>query len=40
MRYGVYELFSYVHPKVKIEPNQIIETMSEQEYIDKYKVEE
>jgi hypothetical protein len=40
LRYGVYELFSYVHPKVKIEPKDIIEIMSEQEYLDKYKIED
>ncbi|TXL64050.1 hypothetical protein FHP05_10200 [Cerasibacillus terrae] len=39
LRYGVYELFSYVHPKVKIEPKDIIEIMSEKEYIDRYKIE-
>ncbi|MBC5638695.1 hypothetical protein H8S33_18135 [Ornithinibacillus sp. BX22] len=39
LRYGVYELFSYVHPKVNIEPKDIIEIMSEKEYIDRYKIE-
>ncbi|WP_220083806.1 hypothetical protein [Salinibacillus kushneri] len=37
LRYGVYELYSYVHPKVKIEPKDIIEIMTEQEYITKNK---
>jgi hypothetical protein len=40
LRYGVYELFSYIHPKVKIEPKDIIDIMSEQEYLDKYKIED
>ncbi|MFE8702923.1 hypothetical protein ACFYKX_20150 [Cytobacillus sp. FJAT-54145] len=40
LRNGVYELFSYVHPKVRIEPKDIIEIMSEQKYIDKYKIED
>ncbi|WP_342530815.1 hypothetical protein AB9L15_00765 [Lysinibacillus fusiformis] len=38
VREGVDELFSYVNPKVKIEPKDIIEIMTEQEYIDKYKI--
>ncbi|MHC0036900.1 hypothetical protein [Pseudoneobacillus sp. C159] len=40
LRYGVYELFSYVHPKVKIEPKDILEIMLEQEYLNKYKIED
>ncbi|UNT55362.1 hypothetical protein [Lysinibacillus capsici] len=37
LRYGVYEIFSYVHPKVKIAPKDIMEIMTEQEYISKTK---
>ncbi|MGG3662953.1 hypothetical protein [Bacillus gobiensis] len=38
LRYGIYELYSYVHPQVKIEPKDIIEIMTEQEYLDMYKI--
>ncbi|WP_249598948.1 hypothetical protein [Peribacillus frigoritolerans] len=38
LRYGIYELYSYVHPKVKIEPKDIMEIMTEQEYLAKYKI--
>ena len=39
LRYGVNELFSYVRPELKIEPKDIIEIMSEQEYLDRYNIE-
>ncbi|QSB09305.1 hypothetical protein [Lysinibacillus fusiformis] len=35
---GVYELYSYVNPKVKIEPKDIMEIITEQEYISRYKI--
>lgn len=38
LRYGVYELYSYVHPKVKIETKDIMEIMTELEYITKYNI--
>lgn len=40
LRYGVYALFSYVDPKVKINPKDIMDIMSEHEYLDKYKIED
>lgn len=39
IKHGIFELPSYVHPHFKIEPTDIIEIMSEQEYIDKYKID-
>lgn len=35
---GIYELYSYVHPESRIAPKDIIETMTEQEYLAKYKI--
>jgi hypothetical protein len=34
---GIYELYSYVHPKWRIAPKDIIEIMTEQEYLAKYR---
>jgi len=36
LRNGINEIFSYVHPKVKIEPKDIMEIMTEQVYLTKY----
>lgn len=38
LRYGQYELFSYIHPKLKIEPKDIMKIMTEQEYLDRNKI--
>ncbi|ADU32525.1 hypothetical protein [Evansella cellulosilytica] len=38
LKYGKYELYSYVHPEWRIPPKEIMEIMTEQEYKVKYSV--
>ncbi|MFB6497285.1 hypothetical protein [Bacillus haynesii] len=38
LRYGINELYSYVHPKVKIDPKDIMEITTEGEFLAKYKI--
>ncbi|EZH64723.1 hypothetical protein DH09_19585 [Bacillaceae bacterium JMAK1] len=40
LKYGVVELCSYIHPIRKIAPEDILEIISEQEYIEKYKIKD
>lgn len=39
IRNGTHELCSFVNPKVKIEPKDIIDIMEEQEYLNKYEID-
>lgn len=39
LKNDIYELFSYIRPEVIVEPKDIMEIMSEEEYFDKYKSE-
>jgi hypothetical protein len=39
IRGNAYEVFSYVHPEVKVKPNDVMEFMTEEEYLAKFKID-
>lgn len=38
IRHDVFESASYVNPKLKVEPEDVLDIMTEQEYLDKYEI--